>query len=156
MTIDRFQAEALTCRRERSSHRTLAEQLFGLSIYLLISLAFEFASGLSKSLFGTIYFISLALGIWILWRSNSLRTLKLELSIFLSQFLFQILWSVSFFTLGQSPLALVALLLLWCNTLLAALLFWKKDRFSGMFFVFPLIWIFYLVGLNMLSCMSKS
>lgn len=154
MTIDPAQSESIIFPLNQTSHRTKPEQLVGLGIYLSISLGFEMISGLTANFLGTLYFISLALGMWTLWRRYSLRILKLELSVFLAQFLFQIIWSVSFFALEQSLLALVALLLLWCNTLLAALLFWKKERLSGLLSLFPLIWIFYLVAVNMLACMS--
>ena len=155
MTIDQSQRDPLSFPVGRSSHRTRPEQLVGLGIYLLICLGFEVISGLTKNVLGTLYFLSLAIGMWALWRKYSLRIIKLELSVFLAQFFFQMSWSISFFVLEQSLLALVALLLLWSNTLLAALLFWKRDRFSGLFFLFPLIWIFYLVGLNMVTCMSN-
>ncbi len=144
------------------SHRTLPEQCVGLGIFLLISLGFELLSGMMKPFSGliialcTAYFISLAFSMWTLWRRNSLRVLKLELSIFLSQFAFQVAWGFSFFFLQQMLLALAALLLLWCNTLLTSLLFWKKERLSGGFLLFPLLWIFYLVGLNMVICMRCS
>ena len=155
MTIDHSQTDSLIFSLGKSSHRTRPEQFVGLGIYLLISLGFEVISGLTTNFLGTLYFLSLGLGMWALWRKHSLRILKLELSVFLAQFLFQIVWSISFFALEQSLLALVALLLLWFNTLLAALLFWKRERFSGLLFLFPLIWIFYLVGLNMVTCMSE-
>jgi tryptophan-rich sensory protein len=155
MTIDQSQTDSLTYALGRSSHRTRPEQLVGLGIYLLICLGIEVISGLTMNLLGTLYFISLSFGMWALWRKYSLRVIKLELSVFLAQFVFQIVWSVAFFALEQSLLALVALLLLWCTTLLATLLFWKRERISGLLFLFPLIWIFYLVGLNMVTCMSK-
>jgi tryptophan-rich sensory protein len=155
MTIDQSQTDSLTFSLGKSSHRTRPEQLVGLGIYLLICLAFEVISGLTTNLLGTLYFISIGAGMWALWRKYSLRVIKLELSVFLAQFFFQIAWSLSFFALEQSLLALVALLLLWCNTLLATLLFWKRERISGLLFLFPLIWIFCLVGLNMFTCMSK-
>lgn len=154
MTIDQSQTDSIIFSLGRSSHRTRPEQIVGLGIYLLICLGFQIISGLTTNFLGTLYFLSLGFGMWTLWRRYSLRVIKLELSVFLAQFFFQIAWSVSFFAIEQSLLALVALLLLWFNTLLASLLFWKKERFSGLLFLFPLIWIFYLVGLNMVTCMS--
>jgi len=156
MTIDQTHTDSLTFSLGKSSHRTRPEQLVGLGIYLLICLGLGMLSRLTINFLGTLYFISLALGMWALWRKYSLRVIKLELFAFSSQFLFQIAWSFSFFALQQSLLSLVALLLLWCNTLLAALLFWKRDRISGMLFLYPLVWVIYLVGLNMVTCMSKS
>lgn len=161
MSIDQAQSASPPLplgRFLRPSHRTRPEQLVGLGIYLLVCLAFEFLSGLASHyspILGTLYFISLALSMWSLWRRYSLRVLKLELSIFLAQFLFQMAWTFSFFVLQETLLALVALLLLWCNTLLATLLFWKKEPFSGWLLLFPIFWIFYLVGLNMVLCISN-
>jgi len=131
--------------------RTRPEQFVGLGIYLLISLGVALISRLTMSFLGTLYFLFLALAMWTLWRKYSLRVVKLELSLYL----FQILWSGAYFAMEQSLLSLVAILLLWCANLLATLLFWKRDRFSGMLLIYPLVWIFYLVGVNMVACMSK-
>jgi hypothetical protein len=154
MSTHSSQRNSLPFSLEKSSYRTRPEQLVGLGIFLLICLGIEWISGLTTNFWGTLYFIALAFGMWGLWRRYSLRVLKLELSVFLTQFVFQVMWSVSIFILHQSLLSLVSLLLLWCNTLLALLLFWKRERFSGLVFVFPLLWTFYLVTLNMLTCMS--
>jgi len=158
MSIDQTQRDAVPIeygRFLRPSHRTRPEQLVGLGIYLLISLGFELVGGLTTGVFGTLCSFCLAFAMWTLWRRYSLRVLKLELSLFLAQFVFQIAWSVSHFFLHETLLALVALLLLWCNVLLATLLFWKKERLSGWLLLFPLVWIFYLVGVNMITCISN-
>ncbi len=155
MTIHESQSESVPFPVGRSSHRTRPEQLVGLGIYLLLSFGFEIVSGLTTQFLATFYALFLALGMWALWRKFSLRVLKLELSVFLAQFLLQIGWSVSQFVLKQSLLGLVALLLLTCNTLLAALLFWKKERISGLLYGFPLIWVFYLAFSNMIACISN-
>lgn len=147
MSIDQSQREILSLPRFlRPSHRTRPEQLVGLGIFLLISFGFQLACYPCS--------FCLALSMWTLWRRYSLRVLKLELSAFLAQFLFQAAWAVSSFALHQTLLALVALLLLWCTTLLATLLFWKKEPIAGWLLVFPLLWIFYLVGSNMVICIS--
>jgi tryptophan-rich sensory protein len=155
-----------------SSHRTVAEQLVGLSIYLLVSLAFGvlYAKLVShQSLIEVpwvipekvatpiwvLYFTTLGLSMWTLWRRYSLRLLKVEFAVYLSQLLFQVTWAISFFVLQEGLLALVILLLLWCNNILAALLFWKKERLSGQLLFLPFLWIFYVIGLNMAICISN-
>jgi tryptophan-rich sensory protein len=159
MSIDHTQSDSLPLlwsRILRPSHRTLPEQLVGLGIYLLLCLGVQFFSGRApgwvETILSTLYFLSLAFGMWALWRRYSLRTLRWELPIFLAQFLFQAAGSLSSLVLHQQLLTLVALLLLWSNTLLAALLFWKKERLSGSLLFFPVLWNFYLVGLNMVIC----
>jgi hypothetical protein len=139
----------------KKSHRPLAEQLVGLGIYLSISFGVQLLSGITTPFLGSLYSFCLALSMWTLWRKFSLRVLKLELSLFLAQFLFQIAWSFSHFALNQVLLSLVALLLLWCNTLVAALLYWRKEHISGLALVFPLILILSLVGINMVTCISN-
>lgn len=136
------------------SHRTLPEQLVGLGIYLAIGSGLSALSGLFTSS-SFIYGLFLSLGMWSLWRKFSLRVLKLELSLFLAQFVLQFAWSASLFLAHQSLLALVALLLLSCNTLVATLLFWQKQRYAGFFYLFPLLWVSYLTCMNMISCISN-
>lgn len=135
----------------KKSHRTRPEQLVGLGIYGILSFGLETLFSLPSNVFGILYATTLALSMWSLWRVYSFRLLKLELSVFFAQFAFQILWSL---TQDQILLSLVILLLLWCNTLLATMLFWKKKKLSGMLLLYPIVWIFYLVGLNMITCMS--
>ncbi len=135
----------------RPSHRTLPEQTLGLAIFLVTSFSFEllnrwfvsfsfhsewydnltqlpwaFESWPTSSIWA-IYHLLLSLSMWSLWRRFSLRTLKLELSIYSSQFLFQAVWCASFFALQETLLALVGLLLLLSTTILSALLFGKRN-----------------------------
>lgn len=158
MSVDQSSTEApppAIVRFLKRSHRTRPEQLVGLAIYLLISLGFQTLTGLTAQFLGILYSLCLALSMWTLWRRYSLRVLKLELSVFLAQFLFQAAWSFSHFALQETVLELVSLLLLWSNTLLAALLFWKKEPLSTLLLLFPLVWVFYWVGLNMVICISN-
>lgn len=155
MSIDRAQTDTDAYIAKgflKPSHRTRPEQLVGLGIYLAVCIGFQLICRLDTTLIGTLYSVSLGFSMWCLWRRYSLRVLKLELSLFLAQFLFQVTWSVSFFILHQTLLALVALLLLWSNTLVATLLFWKKENISGWLLLFPLLWIFYLGGVSMVTC----
>lgn len=180
MTIDQSQPDSLSLPRFiKPSHRTRPEQLVGFGIFLLICLAFEMVDGklVQASLEGswfdalvqapwaismktsapywTLYFLTLSVSAWTLWRRVSLRVLKLEMSIFSAQFLFQLAWSVSFFLLQETLLALVALLLLWSCHLLCALLFWKKEKTAGILLTLPFLWIFYMMCVNMAICASN-
>lgn len=154
MSIDQSRGDSLpSIQIFKPSHRTGPEQVVGLGIFLLITLGVGFATRLADPLFTTLYSVVLSFAIWTLWRRHSLRVLKLELSVFLAQFVFQIAWSASFFLLQEGLLSFVALLLLWFNTLLGALLFWKKDRLSGGLLIPAMLWVFYLVGLNYILSM---
>lgn len=137
----------------KPSHRTRAEQGVGLSIFLLLSAAGLFLNPIF-SWFWTLYHLLLPFSMWTLWRRYSLRRLKLELSVYLALALFQMSWTLSLFYLQETLLALVALLLLWCTQLLATLLFWKKERLSGLLLILPFLWVFYIMALNMVTCLQ--
>ncbi len=166
-------------RAAKPSHRFFSEQCVGLGIFLLIWFSVEWLNGwlihqslgdswfrnllltpwiLTDAGYGaawTLYYFVLAISIWTLWRRHSLRVLKLEFSIFFAQLIFQVAWTTSFFILHETLVSLSALVLLWCNNLLAALLFWKKERIAGQMLLFPFAWIFYVMGLNMVICISN-
>lgn len=162
MSIDHSKSDFLSLSKAwflKPSHRSLPEQIVGLGIFFAISfglgfLQFAWMHPSNGPIWAT-YLTLLSLSSWSLWRRYSLRTLKLEISLFCSQFLFQLGWSVSFFVLHQTLLSLVSLLLLLCTTLLTALLFWKKERIAGQLLLLPFIWIFYLMCLNMVICISN-
>ncbi len=150
MMIEYSQHKPLSLSRWiKPSHRTFPEQAIGLAIFLIISLAFELLSrwliqvswqtDWALQIFSThsaltmavyhpfwiVYHILAACAIWNLWRRNSLRILKLELSLFLFQFFLSVAWSLSFFILQEVLLAMAALLFLCSNTILAAPIYWK-------------------------------
>jgi tryptophan-rich sensory protein len=163
----------------KPSHRTWPEQAMGAAIFLLVSLAFEwFAAWLihmpsetawARQIFSahwtftaaisrpawTLYHFMAAFAMWNLWRRYSLVFLKIELAVFLFQLFLAAGWALSFFVFHESLLALVSLIFLCCNTILAALLYWKKERFSGQALILPFFWIFYVMGVNMVICISN-
>lgn len=160
----------------KPTYRTLPEQIVGLSIFLSVSFAiflfnkwmgsFGLPSNWSNALVKTpwvihnwtdthiwaCYHILVPLSIWMLWRRFSFYTLKPEISIFLTQLGFQILWGVSFFFFQESLLSLFALLFLLCNTLLCVLLFRKKEKGARLLLIPTFFWVFYIMGINMTIC----
>ncbi|OGN55338.1 MAG: hypothetical protein A3D96_03565 [Chlamydiae bacterium RIFCSPHIGHO2_12_FULL_44_59] len=134
-----------------SSHRTLGEQLVGFSIYLTLSLSIGLLFPLASSFYDLLASMVLGLSMWSLWRVYSLKRLKVELSIFFAQFSLQVIWNMSNHVFAQELLALVSLLLLWSNMIMVTLLFWKKQKLSGVLLLYPIFWIFYLVGVNMIA-----
>ncbi len=160
------------------SHRTWPEQAVGAAIFLLVSLPFEWllgwliqiasGTGWTGRLFSpswafqatshlpwTLYHLLVAFAMWSLWRRYSLTLLKIELAVFLSQLVLGAGWALSFFAFQAPLLALAALLFLCSNTVLAVLLYWKKNRFSGQALIPLFLWIFYVMGVNMAICMLR-
>lgn len=160
----------------KKSHRTLPEQLIGLSIFLLVSLGFSFLNAWvvakteggmwyqnlvqppwafdawPKTWLWGCYHAVLAGAIWTLWRSRSLRTLKPETALFASGLILESISALSFFGVHETLVSLIFALLLFCNTLLSALLFWKKEPLSGQLMLLAFFWIFYYMGINMAIC----
>lgn len=161
-----------------SNRRSFPEQIVGLGIITLCSFFFavlsilffgqesEWYTALHRpawsigSSWSSIFFSSvhaiLALSFWIIWRRHSLRTLKLELSIFLAGFFLEALWSASLYRIHQLLPSLIALLLWMCGAIVLSALFWKKDKLSGKILLFPLLWILYLISINMMLCIANN
>ncbi len=163
----------------RQSHRTWPEQGVGAGIILLASFAFEWLTRWlihlssdtewARHLFSThwtfsaaifhpawtVYHFLAAFAMWNLWRRYSLKVLQLELAVFLLQLVLQAGWALSFFVFHEPLLALAALLFLCSNTILAALLYWKKEKFSGQALIPTSIWVFFVMGVNMAICISN-
>jgi tryptophan-rich sensory protein len=139
----------------RPSHRTAAEQIVGLGIFLLFCCSFGIVQSsivYGFKLFWTVYFLLQGLGMWTLWRRYSLRVITLEFSLFYAQFVLQAAWMITLFGFQHPLLAVAILLLHLSNTLVATLLFWKKERLSGQILCLPLLWVFFLMGQSLITC----
>ena len=179
MSIDQTTPKPYFLPWLKPSHRTWPEQAVGASIFLLVSLCFQWLSSwlIQLSLQGEWierdFFVSwafssitsqwgwivcnilIAAAMWHLWRRHSLKRLKLELSLFLFQLVLQLGWAFTVY-FHESLLALMTLLFLCSNALLSTLLFWKKERLSGKTWVASVLWTFYAVGINMALCITNS
>ena len=161
----------------KSSHRTKPEQSVGLGIIALGSFLFalllmtffteggpwisslknpfwKFSDSYNFPALASVH-ASLAFSFWILWRSFSLRALKVELSLFLSAFILESVWGLSLFKGQETLLALFALLLWMSAEVILSALFWKKEKVAGLLFFLPLIWTFYLISTNMALCIAN-
>ena len=174
-TTDPF--STLPYRPWKASHRSLSEQLAGLGIIGLSCLAFAFFGGYLFQLHSdwystlhhapwsiptswyspliTIVHFCLALSFWTLWRRHSLRTLTIEFSLFLGLFFLESTWTLSLFSIQQTLLSLIALLLWMVDAMVLTALFWKKEKTAGQFLLPFLFWLFYLVSVNMVLCITN-
>lgn len=178
MSVESSRKKSVLLTGWKHSHRTLSEQALGGAIFFLISFAAEWLSTWliqssstewAKRLFSAhwsfstivsqpawaLYHSCIAFSMWILWRRYSLKTLKLELSIFLVQLFFQVNWSFCFFVFRESRIALATLIFLCSTTFLGTLLYWKKERLSGQILIPPFLWTFYVMAVNMAICISN-
>src|SRR5579862_2608186 len=114
--------------------RSPSEQLAGLGIIAIASLLFTAFNIWLHAGSWPIQWLNhgcLTLSFWSLWRFESMRKLRVEFILFLSLFLFEILWSL---TLFQEPILALILVILWISdAILVSLLFWKKNKLSATF-----------------------
>ena len=169
MSISRYIRQAIIGRDEKN--RSIAEQLLGLFIYLVIIFSFAVFINyitkktiLPKAIFswdfplqyhlsvGTIFYLFLSLNIWILWRKISINHLKLEISLLIASLLFNTIWSLFFILADEALLGLIFILLAWSLTLILLIVSYKRKKIAALFNVLWLSWISYLVGLNMSIC----
>ncbi|MDE3046038.1 MAG: tryptophan-rich sensory protein [Verrucomicrobiota bacterium] len=161
----------------KASHRPLSEQIVGFGIIAFSCLAIAFLGGylfqlrsdwflalrhapwsIPTSWYSVLTNLTqgfLALSFWTLWRRHSLRTLKLELSLFLGLFFLKSIWMLSLFGVQQTLVGLIILLLCMFDTLALTALFWKKEKFAGQLLLPVLLWLFYLVSINMVLCIAN-
>lgn len=82
--------------------------------------------------FWILFYLSPAISCWILWRKSTLTHLRLEAALFSIQFILQTLWSLCFYYWQEVSMSLIILFLQLIATLLCTVVFWKKDRLSGL------------------------
>jgi len=180
MLVDSSKTNSCSFFRLQPSHRPWAEQTVGAFIFFLVSsisgwlfkwpiyffpqlewlphtISVHWAFMITTSSFAWIMYNTCAtIAIWNLWRRYLIKSLKLELSVFLLQFPLLFAWSVSFFAFHEPLIALLALLFLCSNAILSIILFWKKDSFSGQILILNCLWTFYIVALNMKICIFNT
>ncbi|OGN65270.1 MAG: hypothetical protein A3E80_00115 [Chlamydiae bacterium RIFCSPHIGHO2_12_FULL_49_9] len=145
----------------KPSNRSAAEQITGLLIFSMSFFLLEIFNRtvvkepLLQETAWTLYYLLISTAMWILWRRFSLRVIKLEFSGFLLALILQIIWGVDCFGFKETLPTLFALTLLWCNNLVATVLFWKKEKLSGALFLLPFLWSLYVMGENMIKCISN-
>ncbi|HSX14204.1 MAG TPA: tryptophan-rich sensory protein [Chlamydiales bacterium] len=123
----------------KPTYRTRPEQAVGLLIFLTLSLL---VYSLSFSLLP--YHFLIAGSIWMVWRRFSIFTLKLEVTLFLTQLGFEILSLTT-----QPLLSLFALLFLLCNTILCILLYRKKEKLAQFLLIPAFLWMFAITAWKM-------
>lgn len=124
----------------KPTYRTIPEQLVGFSIFLTVSFAVYFFASV-----WIIYHLLIPASIWLVWRRHSIFTLKLEMTLFITQLAFEI-----FYTLAKNPLlSLFAILFLLSNTIVCILLYRKKEKLVQFFLIPVLAWVLAITAWKM-------
>ena len=100
---------------------------------------------------GALYTI-MAVAAWLIWRCGGFSARRVPLGFFLSQLLFNALWSPAFFGLRNPGLAFADVTLLWASLLVTVVSFWKVRSLAGALLAPYLAWVSFAAVLNLAIC----
>ena len=96
----------------------------------------------------TVLYFLIALSGWLVWRQGGFSGARVAMLLFFGQLALNFLWSVIFFGLQAPGLALVEIVILWINILLAALAFRPLSRLAAVLLLPYLAWVTFATVLN--------
>ena len=151
-----------------ADHLSPARSVLGLLVWLALSLTAagmgglflpgEWYAALRKPawnppnwIFGPVWavlYIAMAVAAWLVWKRGGFGSQRKALSLFLTQLLFNALWSPLFFGLRSPALALANILLLWLALLGTIVAFWRARPIAGAILVPYLAWVSFATALN--------
>jgi len=149
---------------------TISTQITGLIISLLICFivaglgaltsinAGEFYAALAKPdwappawLFGpawTVLYIIMAIASWLVWRQEGFGAAQIALSLYLTQLVFNALWSWLFFSLHNGMWAFIDISLLWVSLVILIYQFWKISIVASIMLLPYILWVSFATMLN--------
>lgn len=96
----------------------------------------------------SVLYASIAVSGWLVWRQRGFRAIPWTWAIYLTQLLFNGLWSWLFFGMQKPALALVDLIALWVGIVATILAFWRVRRLAGCLLIPYLLWVTFAGVLN--------
>ena len=91
----------------------------------------------------------MAVAAWLVWRRGGFRARRVPLGFFLSQLLFNALWSPAFFGLRNPGLAFADIALLWSLVLVTVVSSWRVRPLAGALLAPYLAWVSFAAALNL-------
>ena len=96
----------------------------------------------------TLLFALMAIAAWLVWRKGGFHAHRIALSLFVTQLLFNALWSWLFFAWRLGGPAFADILLLWGLILATLIAFWRVQRLAAILLVPYLLWVSFAAFLN--------
>lgn len=96
----------------------------------------------------TIIYSMMAVAGYRVWRRAGVKAGHSALALFGVQLALNLLWSILFFGLQRTGLALLDIVLLWTAIAATAVAFWRIDRLAGILLLPYMVWVTYAVVLN--------
>ena len=103
-------------------------------------------------LFGPVWsFLYLSMGVaaWLVWKRGGYVGAPVALTLFLTQLVFNGLWSWLFFGLQRPDLAFADIAILCSLILATTLAFWRQSAPAGMLMIPYLVWVSFASALNL-------
>jgi tryptophan-rich sensory protein len=99
----------------------------------------------------TLLFTLMGIALWLVWREGqTTHDIRLALSVFALQFVFNLAWTPVFFGFQRPGLGLVVIGLLWVSILGTIVAFDRVDRRAAVLLVPYLLWVSFAAVLNYL------
>ncbi|MGQ9618809.1 MAG: TspO/MBR family protein [Candidatus Aminicenantia bacterium] len=97
----------------------------------------------------TLLFILMGISLYLVWGWGFCnRTVRIAMLIFFVQLLFNILWSILFFTFHSPTAGFVDIVFLWFSILLTIIYFFKISPASGYLLIPYILWVSFAAVLN--------
>lgn len=103
-------------------------------------------------LFGPVWtglYTLMAIAAWLVWRSGGWRENKTALTVFVTQLLFNSLWSWLFFAWNLGAIAFVEIVVLWALILTTIMMFRKTNKIAAALLIPYILWVSFAALLNL-------
>lgn len=104
-----------------------------------------------SSIFGpawTVLFALMGVAAWLVWRAADSRAVRVPITLFLVQLVFNALWSWLFFRWHRGALAFADIVLLGALIVATLIAFWRISRLAGALLIPYLAWVIFASALN--------
>lgn len=95
-----------------------------------------------------VLFAMMAIAGWLAWTRSRNHQWRIAVGAYALQLVLNLLWSVLFFGLNWTGVALMEIVILWAAILSTTYLFWSIDRRAAWLFVPYALWVTFAIALN--------
>ncbi len=96
----------------------------------------------------TVLYFMMAIAAWRVWIQKSQHDIAIPLTVFFIQLLFNLLWSIFFFSFNLIGTALLDIVILWGLIAATGVLFWRVETIAGGLIFLYWMWVSYATALN--------
>jgi len=86
---------------------------------------------------------------FLVWQKRQFPRARSALYFYLSQLLFNALWSIVFFGMQSPFLGFLVIVILWLLIFITMVKFWKTEKIAGLLFIPYILWVSFAAALNL-------